>query len=193
VPGLRTGRVPQTKVSVSLPNALLARIEEKIRRDGSATSVADYLRQAAVRDLEREGYGALDPGEGPHRLPREVKGRTADSDSLPIPRRGQGGPTADAGALRRTELRLSAQAAKVISSRHRQLSVLFCGPDGSMSDQGAMDTYWKFRRAGRSTGSPRSQLAVQIYRLDGGLDVTYRIGRLIRDSADEMGYLGTDV
>lgn len=67
--------MPQVKINVSIPKALIERIEEKIRRDGTATSVADYLRQAAVRDLMRDGYGAVDLDEGARRVLRETKVR----------------------------------------------------------------------------------------------------------------------
>jgi Arc/MetJ-type ribon-helix-helix transcriptional regulator len=63
------------KLNVSIPKVLVERIEEKIRRDGSATSVADYLRQAAVRDLAREGYGGMELNEGARRVLRETKAR----------------------------------------------------------------------------------------------------------------------
>jgi Arc/MetJ-type ribon-helix-helix transcriptional regulator len=59
VPGGGRGRVAQVKLTVSIPKILVERIEERIRRDGSATNVADYLRQAAVRDMEHAGYGGL--------------------------------------------------------------------------------------------------------------------------------------
>lgn len=75
MPGGGRGRVAQVKLSLSIPKVLVERIEEKIRRDGTATSVADYLRQAAVRDLMREGYGALDIDEGARRVLRETKVR----------------------------------------------------------------------------------------------------------------------
>jgi Arc/MetJ-type ribon-helix-helix transcriptional regulator len=67
VSGPRRGRLPQIKIQVSVPRVLVDRIEEKLRRDGSATSVADFLRQAAVDVLKREGYGALDEAEGERR------------------------------------------------------------------------------------------------------------------------------
>jgi Arc/MetJ-type ribon-helix-helix transcriptional regulator len=52
VPGGGRGRVPQVKLSISIPSVLAERIEDRIRRDGSATSVADFLRQAAVKVLD---------------------------------------------------------------------------------------------------------------------------------------------
>jgi Arc/MetJ-type ribon-helix-helix transcriptional regulator len=42
------------KIHIQLPAVLAQRIEERISRDGSATSVADFLRQAAVKELERQ-------------------------------------------------------------------------------------------------------------------------------------------
>lgn len=74
MPGGGRGRVPQLKLNISIPRVLVERIEEKIRRDGTATSVADYLRQAAVRDLEREGY-RVDLDEGARRVLKETKVR----------------------------------------------------------------------------------------------------------------------
>jgi Arc/MetJ-type ribon-helix-helix transcriptional regulator len=48
------GRVPQENVNVNLPTVLIERIEDRIKRDGSATSVADFLRQSAVKELDRQ-------------------------------------------------------------------------------------------------------------------------------------------
>jgi hypothetical protein len=63
VPGGGRGRVPQVKLHVQLPAVLAQRIEDRIQRDGSATSVADFLRQAAVKELDRQesvGSGLVD-------------------------------------------------------------------------------------------------------------------------------------
>jgi Arc/MetJ-type ribon-helix-helix transcriptional regulator len=53
VPGAGRGRVPQVKLNISLPKVLADRIEELIHRDGSANSVPDFVRQAAVKEVER--------------------------------------------------------------------------------------------------------------------------------------------
>jgi hypothetical protein len=65
VPGGRAkGRVPQTSIGVNLPDALIARIAQHIKDRGTATSVADFCRQAATEKidrLEREERGDREP------------------------------------------------------------------------------------------------------------------------------------
>lgn len=73
VPGGGRGRIPLVKLTIAIPKIIVERIEEKIRRDGSATSVADFLRQAAVRDLARDGYGGLELEEGEKRTLRRTR------------------------------------------------------------------------------------------------------------------------
>jgi len=63
VPGGGRGRLPQSKVHISLPLILIERIEELIRQDGSATSVPDFIRQAAVKEVERRLAGRQVPDE----------------------------------------------------------------------------------------------------------------------------------
>lgn len=58
VPGGGRGRVPQVKVNVQIPVPLADRIESQIKKDGRAVSVADFMRQAAAREIDRlEGRG----------------------------------------------------------------------------------------------------------------------------------------
>ncbi len=72
MPGSGRGRVPQTKVNVQLPTVVVERIEELIKYDGSANSVPDFVRQAAVKELERRrAYGVLD--EGAEKTMRRVR------------------------------------------------------------------------------------------------------------------------
>lgn len=63
VGGPRRGKLPQTKVNISLPNTLIERIEDVLRRDGTwGTSVADFIRQAAaekIRELDGRERPAL--------------------------------------------------------------------------------------------------------------------------------------
>jgi hypothetical protein len=73
VPGGGRGRVPQVKLHVQLPAVLAQRIEDRIRADGSATSVADFLRQAAVKELDRQDTAVSRLGERP--VPSGRKGR----------------------------------------------------------------------------------------------------------------------
>jgi hypothetical protein len=47
------------KINLSIPSVLVERIEERIRLTGAALSVADFLRQAAVKELEHQEAGAL--------------------------------------------------------------------------------------------------------------------------------------
>jgi Arc/MetJ-type ribon-helix-helix transcriptional regulator len=64
VGGKRRGKLPQTKVQVSLPDVLIERIEEHMKKRGSATSVADFVRQSAsekIDRLEREERGISEP------------------------------------------------------------------------------------------------------------------------------------
>ena len=78
VPGGGKGRVPQEKVHVSLPKALIARIEDLIRSDGSANSVPDFVRQAAVRELERrrgEHPGVAGPSYTEATEPEAARGK----------------------------------------------------------------------------------------------------------------------
>lgn len=53
MPGGGRGRVPQTKVTISLPSVLVERVEQHIKKRGDATSVADFLRQSAAREIDR--------------------------------------------------------------------------------------------------------------------------------------------
>jgi hypothetical protein len=56
--------VPQTVVAVSLPDVLIDRIEQHIKKRGTATSTADFMRQATTKEidhLEREERGERDP------------------------------------------------------------------------------------------------------------------------------------
>jgi hypothetical protein len=50
------GQVDQIKLTLMIPDILVRRIEARIKKDGSATSVADFMRQAAARDLDRNGH-----------------------------------------------------------------------------------------------------------------------------------------
>ena len=59
--GRRRGKLPQTKVAVSMPDVLILRIEEILKRRGSWTTVADFMRQAAAEtadSIESEDRGA---------------------------------------------------------------------------------------------------------------------------------------
>jgi hypothetical protein len=57
VAGKRRGKLSQTKITVSIPDLLIEKIEQILRVDGSwGTSVADFLRQAAAEKVRQ-----LDP------------------------------------------------------------------------------------------------------------------------------------
>lgn len=71
--GPARGRVPQETVRVSLPKVVIERIEGLIRTDGSANSVPDFVRQAAVKELERRSAGHVFPDEGSREVMRRVK------------------------------------------------------------------------------------------------------------------------
>ena len=73
VPGSGRGRVAQVKVHVQIPQVVVERIEELIRSDGSANSVPDFVRQAAVKELERRRGGTPVPDEGARETVRRVR------------------------------------------------------------------------------------------------------------------------
>ncbi len=72
--GSAKGRVPQELVRVSLPKILIQRIEELIAADGSANSVPDFVRQAAVRELGRR-RGEPVPDDGARETMKRVRAR----------------------------------------------------------------------------------------------------------------------
>jgi metal-responsive CopG/Arc/MetJ family transcriptional regulator len=56
--------VLQIKITLSIPKVLVERVEEYIKKRGSATSVADFMRQATnekIDRLEREERGDREP------------------------------------------------------------------------------------------------------------------------------------
>jgi hypothetical protein len=64
VPGGGRGRVPQVKLNISIATVLVERIEQHLRKRGSAVSIADFIRQAAsdkIDRLEREERGVTEP------------------------------------------------------------------------------------------------------------------------------------
>jgi hypothetical protein len=64
VPGGGRGRVPQVKLNISIATVLVDRIEQQLKKRGTAVSVADFVRQAAAEKidrLERDERGERDP------------------------------------------------------------------------------------------------------------------------------------
>lgn len=73
MPGAGRGRVPQVKVNVQLPVIVVERIEDLIKSDGSANSVPDFVRQAAVKELERRRGASILPDEGAEKTLRRAR------------------------------------------------------------------------------------------------------------------------
>jgi hypothetical protein len=56
-----------------MPKVVVERIEELIREDGSANSVPDFVRQAAVKELERRAIGRTVADEGSEKTLRRTR------------------------------------------------------------------------------------------------------------------------